>query len=161
MKTVILLRHAKSSWDNVNLADHERPLNKRGNKDAPKVGEILGESFQPDLVLCSTSRRTLETYKHIKQYLGEHTFEERRSLYHASSGDLLDTIKSCDDQFDCLLIIAHNPGITDAFYRLCNVRIDNVPTAGVGIIRFKTNSFQDIEMYGGKLAFFTYPKGLD
>ena len=161
MKTIILLRHAKSSWDNANLADHERPLNKRGNKDAPKVGAILSEQFQPDLVLCSTSRRTIETYHHVKKSLNEHRFEERRSLFHASAGDIVDAIKSCDDKYDTVVIIAHNPGITDAFYRLCNVRIDNVPTAGVGVIRFKTDSFSKIELYSGKLAFFTYPKGLN
>lgn len=161
MKTVILLRHAKSSWDNVNLADHERPLNKRGNKDAPKVGSILAESFQPDLVLCSSSKRTRETYEHMKEFLPPHQFNETRELYHASAGDILDIIKSCNDQYGTVLIIAHNPGITDAFYRLCNVRIDNVPTAGVGVIRFKEDSFKDLKLFDGKLVFFTYPKGLD
>lgn len=161
MKNVILLRHAKSSWDNLLLSDFERPLNGRGKNDAPLIGkEICRYGILPDLILCSSSQRTRQTLAAIQHHFPKATIEFKRDLYHSSADHMLNLVKSVPDHFNTVMLVAHNPGITYAFELFGDVRIDNVPTCGVGCFSFDVNSFTDIKSGNGNLEYFVYPKGL-
>ena len=160
MKHIILMRHAKSDWEN-NLSDHQRPLNKRGKRDAPQMAqEIINRGFLPELVLSSDSQRTRETLELMQNSLGDCKTIFTSSLYLASEKEIIDSICQLDDTYSTVMILAHNPGITDVFYSLANARIDNVPTAGVGCIKFDVNKFAEIKDTTGELVYFVYPKML-
>jgi phosphohistidine phosphatase len=159
MKRVILMRHAKSSWSDNNLNDHTRPLNKRGRRDAPIMAlKIKEEGIVPQIIFSSDSSRTKETSKYLLTKLTNTKIEYNRQLYHASESTILGVIQEIDDQYDTVMVLAHNPGITDAFYFLANTRIDNVPTSGIGCIEFAVSSFSDIKKLSGQLVYFIYPK---
>jgi phosphohistidine phosphatase len=159
MKKVILMRHAKSSWDSFGLSDHERGLNERGETDAPVMGEqIKLHNILPQAVYSSNSERTTQTLNFVSTKLPIKDVVFTRKLYLATEHEILQVINAADNKYDCILILAHNPGITDAFKLLANINIDNVPTAGVGCITFKVNSFAEIEPEMGSLDYFIYPK---
>lgn len=161
MKQVILMRHAKSSWEDYSLTDHQRGLNERGKSDSPIIAnEIKKRGILPQVVYSSDSTRTRETFKLIDKVLNTKESHFHSTLYMASEEDILETIQGADDTADTILILAHNPGITDAFDYLANVFIDNVPTCGAGCLQFDVNSFEDIEIGTGKLVYFIYPKML-
>src|SRR5271154_5359778 len=112
MKTVYLLRHAKSSWDDTSLPDFERPLNKRGEKSAPVVGEEMKKrGVKPDLVICSPAKRTKQTAKlALKEAKidSEILYDER--VYLATDSQLLSLLKELNDKVRSVLLIGHNPG---------------------------------------------------
>jgi phosphohistidine phosphatase len=159
MKRVLLMRHAKSSWDNHLHSDHERPLNERGKLDAPNMAKyIVEKGFLPELMLVSDSVRTRETRELIMPFLPAIPTQFSPPLYMASVHTIIDHIKNTDNLLDTVLVLAHNPGITEAFYELAHVRIDNVPTAGVGCITFDVDSFKNIAPHNARLEYFIYPK---
>ena len=115
MKTLILLRHAKSSWKDPYLSDHDRPLNKRGKRDAPLMARVYKRHFStPDLIMCSSSERTKATANAFIQELGVgiEKLEYERDLYHADAFEMLRIISLVDSGVNTLLVIGHNPGIT-------------------------------------------------
>ena len=113
MHTLYLLRHAKSSWDDPHLADHDRPLAPRGRRDARRIGKHLARlGIEPQLVLCSAAERTRETYELLRPALGASltvVFEE--ALYAASSDTLLERIRSVLEPTVSVMLIGHNPGL--------------------------------------------------
>ena len=115
MKSLLLLRHAKSSWKDSDLDDHERPLNKRGKKDAPKMGMLLrDEDMLPDLIVSSSARRCRKTAEHVLHssgYRGETRFSD--DLYEANAGKLREYLARLDDGMGRVLLIAHNPGLEE------------------------------------------------
>jgi phosphohistidine phosphatase len=115
MKTLLLLRHAKSSWKDNDLDDHERPLNKRGKKDAPKMGRLLrNEDLMPDLIVASSAQRCRKTAERIIEnsgYRGETRFSGE--LYEADAGKLRDFVSRLDDRCNRVLLIGHNPGLEE------------------------------------------------
>jgi phosphohistidine phosphatase len=144
MKTLILLRHAKSSWKDPYLSDHDRPLNARGKRDAPAMAELLADRLpKPDYVLCSTSRRTRDTADYFIKILGigADQVEYDRELYHADGFTLLHAISQCDNSVDTLLVIGHNPGITVLANLLQPGITDNIPTAGIVVFESKERSW--------------------
>ncbi|MEY2924360.1 MAG: phosphohistidine phosphatase [Bacteroidota bacterium] len=152
------MRHAKSSWDSPLLDDHSRGLNSRGKNDAPLMAEqIKQKGILPEIVYSSDSIRTKETLKLVTSVLPIAKTQFISKLYLASESEIYDVIKQIDNQFDTALIIAHNPGITEAFYYLANVHIDNVPTSGVGCLTFDVNHFSEIRPRTGRLEYFIYP----
>lgn len=155
------MRHAKSSWDEMELSDHQRPLNKRGKRDAPIIATEIAKRYAPQLILSSSSQRTRETYSYLEEALPQHQVEFSDSLYLASAIEILSKINEVSNEYTDILILAHNPGITEAFLHLANVRIDNVPTSGVGCILFNTVKFSEVKAGKGELEFFTYPKNLN
>lgn len=161
MKKVILMRHAKSSWDNSALTDHERPLNSRGVKDAPFIDSILiSHAYRPDLILSSDSARTRQTLDLMPNFRTiDHSFE--RQLYHASAEKILDIIHNAPPYIETLMLLAHNPGITEAVYKLCRMHIHNVPTSGVAIIDLAVDDYTLFEPGNGKLIDYFYPKMKD
>ena len=119
-RTLVLLRHAKSAWDDPDLDDHARPLAERGRRDATEAGRLMAERrIRPDLVLCSTSERTRQTWKRAQRAgvrAGEVRFSDQ--VYEASSYDLLRLVHSVPDEVRTLLVIGHGPGLPDLAERL-------------------------------------------
>lgn len=158
MKRVILMRHAKSSWESNANTDHERPLNARGERDAPFMDQLLAShGYRPDLILSSDSTRTRQTISLMPNLKGIELDFERR-LYHASAETILHFIHEAPPQCETLMILAHNPGITNAVFKLSRVRIDNVPTSGIVIINLKVDDFTKFDAGNGVLEEFFYPK---
>ena len=120
MKTIYLLRHAKSSWDDSSLDDFDRPLAKRGRRAASRMAAYLRDAGMiPDLVLCSTARRTLETWQHAAPALGtEIPLQALDGLYHGAPGDLLAALRRLPAEAGSVLLIAHSPGLEQLALRL-------------------------------------------
>ena len=110
VRRLIVMRHAKSSWKEPNLDDHERPLNKRGRGDAPMVADaIFDRGWIPDLILVSSSKRTLQTLEGMSHRMGKAPFEVRSGIYHATVIDLMEELEDMLDN-GTSMIIGHNPG---------------------------------------------------
>ncbi|MEL0189582.1 MAG: SixA phosphatase family protein [Candidatus Thalassarchaeaceae archaeon] len=110
VRRLIVMRHAKSSWKDPNLDDHERPLNKRGRRDAPMVADAIFErGWIPELILVSSSKRTLQTLEGMSHRMGKTPFEVRSGIYHATVIDLMGELEDMLDN-GTTMIIGHNPG---------------------------------------------------
>jgi phosphohistidine phosphatase len=162
MKTLALFRHAKSSWDDEKLDDHERPLAPRGRRDAPLMGKRLARrGLEPDLLLTSTAVRARETSDYLAKALGLAASRMRadRRIYLASPGDLLKVIAALDDSLGTVLLVGHNPGLTDLANRLLpSLELDNLPTAGIVAIECDTARWRHIETATLTLGFCDSPK---
>lgn len=167
MKTVYLIRHAKSSWEDESLSDFDRPLNERGKIDAPRMGKRLKEkNLTPDVLLSSPAKRALSTAKRIADAIGypKEKIKTDQGLYHADEDEILNVIRSVGDKNDCLVIFGHNPGLTDFVNAMSNDRkrfIDNIPTCGVVAFRFEASSWKQIDFGKGEMLLFDFPKSKD
>lgn len=164
MKTLYLLRHAKSSWDQPELLDHERPLNKRGKADAPKMGKWLSENMPPpQLILCSDSARTKATIAPVMQawQLPPECLQYKSELFHSSPETLLWLVQSCNNEIDCLMLVGHNPGFTDFSNSLCaEFRTENIPTGGFVAFTFDIQKWEDVKEKGAHFETYQYPKNI-
>lgn len=169
MKTLILLRHAKSSWDDASLDDHDRPLADRGRRAAPAMAAHLhDQGFTPELVLCSTAVRTRETLELVTDELDSPPVEYDPGLYLAGPGRLLRTVRATDDDVRSVMVIGHNPGIHTFALGLCDRstgsdlrRLEKkFPTAAVAVLKFNVDSWAEIDQGKGRLVEFMRPKGL-
>ncbi|MGI9541890.1 MAG: SixA phosphatase family protein [Cyclobacteriaceae bacterium] len=163
MKTLYLVRHAKSSWDFPHLSDFNRPLNKRGKKNAPEMGKRMAmKNISPDLLLASPAKRAFSTAKSVAKELNYavEMIQTDESIYHAGVGDLLFAIQKVSDQYQSLMLFGHNPGFTDLANDLTGELIANVPTAGVVAIEFQADQWSAVNLGQGKMLFFDYPKRL-
>jgi len=161
MKTLYVVRHAKSSWEDPLLDDFSRPLNERGKKDAPLMGKRLKDKkILPDLIFASSARRTLATAKRIAEVLGyaEDKIKIDPALYHASPRTILSAIKNVKDKIDILMIVGHNPGLTEFVNELMNQHFDNIPTCGIVACTIEIDAWKKIKMGMGKIIFYDYPK---
>lgn len=161
MKRLTLLRHAKSSWSNPDLSDYDRPLNKRGRRDASEMGRRLAErGVKPDLVLASPACRSRVTVEVVATLLpidgSDLLFDER--IYLASSGDLIERLGSISENYEHVLLVGHNPGITDLANSLAGTRLDNVPTCGVISVELKGATWRELAQNEAILLFYDYPK---
>lgn len=176
MKRLILLRHAKSSWDRADLPDAARPLSKRGERTAPLIGTFIQRSnLLPDLVLCSTARRALQTAKRVMDvWRREPAFVEVDALYMATPRDILTVISEHGGHKGSILVIGHNPGLGDLAAWLVgdgnsrDVRRlkDKFPTAALAVIDLPIEKWQDladtaVDNWGGKLAHYVTPHDLE
>jgi phosphohistidine phosphatase len=159
MKTLYLVRHAKSSWDDPALADKERPLDARGKRDAPKVGKRLAKAgVEPDLILSSSAKRALTTARIIAKELGY----KRKSivvvdrLYAAEPDVVLDTIQRLDNEAGCVMLFGHNPELTELAHRLSS-RITRMPTCAVAEFTFDVKSWSRIGKVKPATADVSYP----
>jgi phosphohistidine phosphatase len=161
MKTLLLLRHAKSSWDNPGLRDFDRPLAERGKRDAPRMGEALRERGPlPDFVLCSTAKRARSTMKAFVKAarIGvEPAFEE--GIYEAITPELMKIIRRLPPASSCALMVGHNPGFEELVARLTE-EPQRMPTAALACIEFAVESWDDIEDGQGRLLWLITPKQL-
>ena len=160
MKTIYLVRHAKSSWDNPRLPDFSRPLNKRGKRDAPFMGEQLNEmEINPDLIISSPAKRAKKTAINIAEKIRypKKKILFKEEIYEASEKTLLDVIKKLDDKLDSVMIFAHNPGLTQLNNFISKKYIDNIPTSGVVALEYD-NEWSKVGKNSCKFLFFEYPK---
>lgn len=161
MKTLYLVRHAKSSWKNPDLSDFERPLNKRGERDAPFMGKLMKEKgLKPDLIISSPAKRALITAKAIAEklhYPVEKIVEEDR-LYDNTVRELMKVIHGVDNKVDYLMLIGHNPSFTETANLLCDYSVDNIPTCAVFAIDFDMEGWSQLKTATGEFKFFEYPK---
>ena len=166
-RTLVLVRHAKSSWD-YDVDDHERPLSARGRRDAEALGRLLSQrSLRPDLVFCSTATRTRETWEYAKaggasagevQYL--------REIYHAWVPELLTLIRDVPNEIRTLLVLGHAPGIPDLVDHLC-VRTDSAdwtqmdskfPTSALAVVKVP-GPWAELGKARAELDSFVVPRG--
>lgn len=160
MKILYLVRHAKSSWRDPSLDDIERPLNKRGKRDAPFMGELLKEKIvNPDVVFSSPAKRASKTAQIIAEQIGysKKDIIYAEEIYEASSHELVDFIKKIDDKYNSVMVFGHNPGFTMLNNFLSKKYIDNIPTCGIVALEFK-NCWKEIEKNSANMLFFDYPK---
>ncbi len=163
MKELFLLRHAKSSWDDPTLSDFDRPLNERGRRDAPRMGEHLAEmGIEPDLIVASPAKRAKKTAGIVAEKLGYDPGRIRwnESVYEASPQTLLYLVCSLPEDAKRVMLVGHNPGFTMLANMLGDVAIDNIPTAGVVGIAFDAKSWDEACRMKGHTLFFEYPKKL-
>ncbi|MCK8520314.1 histidine phosphatase family protein [Aquimarina sp. D1M17] len=160
MKTLYMIRHAKSSWE-YDVPDDQRPLNKRGLRDAELVGEHLKTLIKPiDLVLSSPAKRAFDTAKIIlsKLDISGDIFKVERELYDFGGNQVIETIKNCDNKINTLMIFGHNHAFTSLVNLFGSETIDNLPTAGVVGIEFEEDSWKSISV--GKNLLKIFPKSL-
>ena len=161
MKKLYLIRHAKSSWKNPGLEDFERPLNKRGLKDAERMGKVLKKaSLRPDVVITSPARRAQETAEIIIDKIGfpvERVVLEEE-VYDATTYELMEIINKLDDGLDTVVLFGHNPGMTNLANLLNDVEIDNIPTCGIFVIEFDVKSWKKVSEKSGAFVSFDFPK---
>jgi phosphohistidine phosphatase len=163
MKTLLVLRHAKSSWDDRTLDDHERPLNTRGQRDAPRPGELIREQrLAPDTILSSDAlraRQTAEAAAKAAHYVGEILLDRR--LYGASAAEIVKVLRTVDAMNAAtVMIVGHNPGLEELVARLTGERQD-LPTAALAQIVLPVDRWRDLTMSTrGSLVGLWRPKEL-
>lgn len=164
MKTLLLTRHAKSSWKDASLSDRERPLNKRGKRDAPAMGELLRDrDLVPDLILSSPAVRAYKTARKIAKAVG---YDPKRirvheGIYLGGVDGLLEVIRDIDGQAARACLVGHNPDLTDTASRLTGEAMADMPTCGVVVIEFPCSSWRECLDTPGKVVLFLRPERED
>jgi phosphohistidine phosphatase len=147
MKTLLALRHAKSSWDDAALDDHERPLNKRGRRDAPRMGELVREhGLIPDVVISSDAvraRLTAEAVVEAARYAGAILLDRR--LYLAGPADILSLLRTVGEKAETVMIVGHNPGLEELVAQLTG-DWQNLPTAALAQIVLPIDRWRDLNL---------------
>lgn len=161
MKRLYLVRHAKSSWRDATLDDIDRPLNKRGKKDAPSMaGRLKKLGIKPDVLISSPAKRALDTAKIFARKLD---FQPKNIIidpvsYEAGAGELLELLRGISEDVDSAMLFGHNPAITELAAMLSEYPVGNIPTAGVFCIDFPLTAWGDLNAGCGVAVFFDYPK---
>jgi phosphohistidine phosphatase len=161
MKTLTLVRHAKSSWKDTSLADRDRPLNKRGERDAPEMGRrIAAAGIRPSLIISSEAVRASTTARIIADEIGypREFLQRDKRLYLASVNTILDVIVAQDNGFNNLMLVGHNPGFTDFANYLVPGLTNNIPTAGVVSVQLDTDDWSLYDKPGVELVLYDFPK---
>lgn len=152
MRQLLLLRHAKSSWDDRELPDHERPLNPRGRRAAAAMRDAMERlGLAPDLVLLSTSVRTVQTLEALEPWADTPLVDRVDALYNASAATLLDTVRGVKETVRSVLVIAHNPGIHELANKLVGGQVNDDTFANADIRRLRDG------YPSGALTEFTVP----
>lgn len=162
MKTLYILRHAKSSWASVEqLSDHERPLLEEGKKRTRKIiNYLLTNQIKPDLILCSTAKRASETAGYIANALAINNAQIRLipSLYNAGIDQIFNQFIDLDESVGSLMIVGHNPSLTNFVNHWLEPQIDWLPTSGLVGIDFDTTQWEEIAKANAKVKFVVFPK---
>ncbi|MCU0420683.1 MAG: histidine phosphatase family protein [Cyclobacteriaceae bacterium] len=164
MKRLLLIRHAKSSWDDPTLRDFDRPLNHRGQRDAPRMAKRLKEKdIHPDLLIASPAVRTRATAEAVATVLRVEASRIAREprLYHADEHQLLAVVRALPDSRDrdqVVLLFGHNPGLTDFANRLFSIDLVNIPTAGIVAGEIRVPTWADTDWGDGRFEWFDFPK---
>jgi len=165
IKTLLIIRHAKSSWDIGTLNDFERPLNDRGKKDAPAMAQkLIAKNISIDAFVASPAKRAkktaeffIEAYKREKE---EIIFISK--LYHAPAEVFFEVAESLDDKHNTVAIFSHNPGITEFVNMLTeNTKLDNMPTCGIFAVQLQSSSWKNFRKGKKEFLFFDYPKNTE
>ena len=161
MKTLTLVRHAKSSWKDRGLSDRERPLNKRGKRDAPLMGRSVAEAgVRPSQIISSPAVRAWTTARIFARELGYPVefLQREDGLYLASLDNLLDVVATQDAGFSNLMLFAHNPGLTDLANYLVPGLTNNLPTSGAVSVDLDSDDWMLHDRPKTELVFYDYPK---
>ncbi len=162
MKTLLVLRHAKSSWANNDLSDYERPLNKRGQRDAPRMGRLLcDEELVPDLIITSSAKRALSTAEAVALACDyDQEIQYTRHFYLADSEDYLERLQQLDDAYERVMIVGHNPGM-EHLVALLTGAWETMPTAAIAHLSLPINHWRELdEDSGAELVCLWRPKEL-
>ena len=160
-RNLLLVRHAKSSWDNADLQDFDRPLNKRGLKNAPEMGKrLLNKNLKINLIYSSPALRAITTAELIAKEINYESKKiiPKQKIYDADLTALIDVVMDIDESCQCAMLVGHNPGFTYLCNYLCNAEIDNMPTCSMAYIEFPVEIWKEIAKYSGKLVDYDYPK---
>jgi len=161
MKTLVLIRHAKSDWSHEGLSDVERPLNDRGRKDAPEMAKRLRKKgLEIDLFLSSPAKRAFRTARFFAEEFDvkKDDIQVEEKLYGAMPQQFEEVIASITDKEDIVAVFSHNPGITNYANSLCEVRTDNIPTCGMFAVQADVDSWTAFIKAEKKFLFYDYPK---
>ena len=160
-KKLIIVRHSKSSWKDLSLDDFNRPLNKRGKEDGPIISNYLSKRVNIiDSLHSSSSVRTFETSKFFIQRIKFGKIKYDDNLYHSSSRSILTLIKNYSNEYSSVMVIAHNPGLTNLINQITNISLDNLPTTGLAEIDFNCDRWKDISAENSNLIDLKFPKQL-
>jgi phosphohistidine phosphatase len=170
-KQLILLRHAKSAWDDPSLADFDRPLSSRGRKAAPVVGAYLARrGMLPGLVLTSSARRAVETLDLVSAgWTAKPTVRKLKSLYLAMPREMLRRVQAIGREPDRVMLVGHNPGIADLASWLCSQGkaeqraklARKLPTGAIAVLEFDVEDWSEVDAETGKLIDFATPKQIE
>lgn len=161
-RRLLMIRHAKSSWKNPLQSDYERPLNDRGEKDAPLMGSRLRElDILPDVIISSTAKRAAQTAKKIAKEISYdvEAIKWYEKLYHCIPAVFEEVLYELDDKIKTVFIVAHNPGITQFVNELApGFHTDNMPTCGIVGTEFALEEWNEFSRVEKKVFLFEYPK---
>lgn len=145
MKTLLVQRHAKSSWKHPEVSDHDRPLNKRGRRDAPRMGRfVAAQGLRPDVIVASTARRARRTAEEVARHAGcEGAVHLDRRLYLASPDEIVDVVRGVAGGARRVMVVGHNPGLEDLVARLAGRR-ETLPTAALAALRLSIRSWTEL-----------------
>lgn len=163
MKTILLIRHAKSSWDDPMMIDFERPLNERGKKDAPVMAKRVKErNTIIDAFISSPAKRAKKTAKLFAEVFKKEEKEiiYKTELYHADAEAFYSVIENADTEINTVAIFSHNPGITYFVNELTEVKIDDMPTCAVFALEADCKKWKEFRKAKKKFLFFDYPKAI-
>jgi len=161
MKSLTIVRHAKSSWKDSGLSDRERPLNKRGKHDAPVMGQrVAAAGIRPSQIISSPAVRAWTTARVFAKELGYPVefLQREDGLYLASLDNLLDVVATQDNGFNNLMLFGHNPGLTDLVNYLVPGLTNNLPTAGVVSVNLDCDNWMLYDRPPTELVLHDYPK---
>lgn len=150
MKTLLILRHAKSSWSDTELFDYDRPLNKRGKRDAPRMGKHLRQQgLIPDLILTSSAKRARKTASKVTKACG-YTGKVRRldAFYDALPGVYFETLQALSNSYQCVMVVGHNPTMEQLVMHLTG-QIERMPTAALAHIELPIRRWKELDFYSG------------
>ncbi|MEM7455615.1 MAG: histidine phosphatase family protein [Planctomycetota bacterium] len=163
-RTLLMMRHAKSSWSDGCLADHDRPLNNRGLRDAPRMGRFLDSiSLVPDAIISSTANRALTTAKLLSENCGGFNGElvEYEAFYHAPPSIYLERATLLDDSTSIVMFVGHNPGMAEVA-SMVSENWETMPTAAIARVEFPVDSWVDVQSFSqATLVELWKPKEID
>ncbi len=161
MKKLLIVRHAKSSWDDISQKDFDRPLNDRGHRDAPKMAKrLLKDDVAIDALITSTALRALTTAEYFAEAfdIKKKNIIQEPSLYLAEPKVFFEIISKIDDDHKTVAIFSHNPGITEFANQLSNTRVDDMPTCAIFAVKADIKNWKEFAEAEKKFWFFDYPK---
>jgi len=146
MKTILIMRHAKSSWENAYLSDHDRPLKKRGKRDAPRMAQLLFEKdLIPDLIISSSAKRALSTAEIVAIECDyDIEIQVTRELYHADSSIFIELLQGVTDYYSRIMIVGHNPGMEELIEDLTG-EWHRMPTAAIAQVELPINHWNELD----------------
>ncbi len=167
VKELFVIRHAKSAWGDAGLDDHERPLNQRGQRDAPRMGAALAErGVRPDVIVSSTAVRAITTARLIAKEIGfpEESILQREALYLPRPDEVLQVLRELDESLASAMVFGHNPGFHETAWQMARradrAPLDQFPTCSVAWFKLPIEFWGEIDFGVGELVEFLYPKGL-
>jgi phosphohistidine phosphatase len=161
MKTIIFVRHAKSDWGNPDISDFERPLNKRGLRDAPFMADLIAsKGVKTDLIISSPANRAITTAKYFAKALNydKEQIEQINLIYTSGILSIIEMLASLDNQYKTVMLFGHNPAISSLVFKLSGGKVTEMSTCAVACIDFDIQNWSELNEAEGKLRFYEYPK---